>query len=128
MREFLRKVAVVALAGFLSVSSLMMLGAPVMAAKCGGAETSLIECGETAENGIDSLLLLAVRVLVILIGVLGVIGVVISGIQYMTARDDPAQMTKAKNRIIHIAIGLVAYAVMWAFLQWLLPGGILNGQ
>ena len=121
MREFLRKVAVVALAGFLS---LMMLGAPVMAAKCGGAETSLIECGETAENGIDSLLLLAVRVLVILIGVLGVIGVVISGIQYLTAGGNEAQVTKAKNRLLNVVIGLIAYGLMSMFLNWLVPGGI----
>ena len=123
MREFLRKVAVVALAGFLSVSSLVMLGAPVMAAKCGGAETSLIECEET-ENGIDSLLLLAVRVLVILIGVLGVIGVVISGIQYLTAGGNEAQVTKAKNRLLNVVIGLIAYGLMSMFLNWLVPGGI----
>ncbi len=124
MREFLRKVAVVALAGFLSVSSLVMLGAPVMAAKCGGAETSLIECGEEKENGIDSLLLLAVRVLVILIGVLGVIGVVISGIQYLTAGGNEAQVTKAKNRLLNVVIGLIAYGLMSMFLNWLVPGGI----
>ena len=122
MREFLRKVVVVALAGFLSVSSLVMFGAPVMAAKCGGAETSLIECGES--GGVDFLLLLVVRILVGLIGTLGVIGIVISGIQYLTAGGNEAQVTKAKNRLMNVVIGLIAYGLITVFLNWLIPGGI----
>ncbi len=60
------------------------------------------------------------------VGIAGTVGIVICGIQYMTAKDDAAQMTKAKNRLIQIIIGLVVYAVMWAFLQWLLPGGVIG--
>ena len=98
-----------------------------------GASTSILGGGgcmsdDGKGSSIFTVLNIALQVLTWGIGIAGTFGIVISGIQYMTARDDPAQMTKAKNRIIHIAIGLVAYAVMWAFLQWLLPGGILNGQ
>lgn len=60
------------------------------------------------------------------VGIAGTIGIVITGITYMTARDDVAQMTKAKNRLIQIIIGLAVYAVMWALLQWLLPGGVFG--
>ena len=59
-------------------------------------------------------------------GIAGTLGIVIAGITYMTAKDDVAQLTKAKNRLIQIIIGLAIYAVMWAFLQWLLPGGIFG--
>ena len=98
-----------------------------------GASTSILGGGgcmsdDGKGSSIFTVLNIALQVLTWGIGIAGTFGIVISGIQYMTARDDPARMTKAKNRIIHIAIGLVAYAVMWAFLQWLLPGGILNGQ
>lgn len=97
-----------------------------------GASVSILGNKCVSDDGsgssIFTVLNIALQVLTWGIGIAGTFGIVISGIQYMTARDDPAQMTKAKNRIIHIAIGLVAYAVMWAFLQWLLPGGILNGQ
>ena len=55
------------------------------------------------------------------------LGIVISGVQYLTARDNEAQMTKAKSRLINIVIGLAIYAVMWGFLQWILPGGIFRG-
>lgn len=61
------------------------------------------------------------------VGIAGTLGIVISGVQYLTARDNEQQMVKAKSRLVNIAIGLAAYAMMWALLQWLIPGGILNG-
>ena len=44
----------------------------------------------------------------------------------MTAKDNAGQMAAAKTRLIAIGIGLATYAVIWAFLQWLLPGGIFG--
>jgi len=37
-------------------------------------------------------------------------------------------MAAAKTRLVAIIIGLAVYAVMWAFLQWLLPGGIFGNS
>lgn len=78
------------------------------------------------QDGIFMVLNVLLSVLTWGIGIAGTLGIVISGIQYMTAKDDPVQMTKAKNRLIQIIIGLAIYAVMWAFLQWLLPGGVFG--
>ena len=61
------------------------------------------------------------------VGIAGTLGIVISGVQYLTARDNEQQMVKAKSRLVNIVIGLAAYAMMWALLQWLIPGGVLNG-
>ncbi len=59
------------------------------------------------------------------VGVGGVVGIVISGIQYLTARDNEAQAAKARRRILEVVIGLVVYAVMYVVLKFLLiPGGI----
>ena len=55
-----------------------------------------------------------------------VIGVTISGLTYVNAKDDVQKTTKAKRRIYEIVIGLVAYAVLYATLEFLLPGGNLN--
>lgn len=58
------------------------------------------------------------------IGVLAVFGFVISGIQYGVAQDNAQSVAAAKTRIINIIYGVVIFAVMFAMLQWLVPGGI----
>ncbi|MBR2587287.1 hypothetical protein IKE71_02855 [Candidatus Saccharibacteria bacterium] len=95
------------------------------AAKCGGVETALIDCGDDV-NGIWGILAMVLNVMIALVGVLGIAGIIIAGIQYITAAGDPAAMTKAKRRIIEVIIGLVSFGLMWTFLQWLIPGGILH--
>lgn len=54
------------------------------------------------------------------------IGMLISAITYMTAKDSPEKVIKAKKRILDIIIGLFMYAAMWSILSWLLPGGTFN--
>lgn len=73
-------------------------------------------------SGIKQLLKLVVKVLLYGIGAAAVIGVVVAGILYLTARDNEAQMAKAKTRLIEVAIGLVAWAMLFTLLQWLIPG------
>lgn len=97
--------------------------------ECGdnGVKTNLFgdQCVD-GENGIFMVLNVILQVLTWGVGIAGTLGIVVTGITYMTAKDDVTQMTKAKNRLIQIIIGLAVYAVMWAFLQWLLPGGIFG--
>ena len=80
----------------------------------------------SGEDGIFMVLNVILQVLTWGVGIAGTLGIVITGIQYMTAKDNAAQMEKAKHRLIQIVIGLAVYAVMWAFLQWLLPGGVFG--
>jgi hypothetical protein len=44
----------------------------------------------------------------------------------MTARDDPAQVSKARKRMIEIAIGLVAWVLIEVVVQFIIPNGNLN--
>ena len=76
--------------------------------------------------GVFTILNLILEILSIGIGILGVIGIMVVGIQYMTAADNEQQTAKAKRRIAEIIIGLIAYAILYAASQWLLPGGFLN--
>ena len=122
--------AAVAVAGLSFLTSLM---APAVFAEggCDGVKTSVLGengCMEGTEDGsaIFSVLNVVLTVLTYGVGIAGTIGIVIVGIQYMTAKDNAAQMAAAKTRLIAIVIGLAAYAVMWGFLQWLLPGGIFG--
>ena len=97
----------------------------IMAANCGGVDTALINCGAN-ENGIYAILALVINILTYGVGAAGVLGIVISGIQYMSSSGDPATMTKAKNRLVQVIIGLLCWGLLWAFLEWLIPGGVLN--
>lgn len=100
---------------------------PVFAAKCGGVETSLIIC-EDDEGGVWHILNLVLDIMSIGVGILGVVGILVAGIQYLTAKGNEDQTRKAKNRIFQIVIGLALYAVLFAVLEWLLPGGIISAQ
>ena len=81
-------------------------------------------CSNDSQNGIYVVLSIVLDVLMAGVGVAAVIGIAISGVQYLTAGGNEAQMVKAKNRIIQVVIGLVIWALMWAGLNWLVPGGL----
>lgn len=85
-----------------------------------GPETNILP----SDMDIMGLLKLVVSVLVYGLGVVAVLGIVIAGIQYMTARDSEAQVAAAKQRLYNVVIGLIAWAVMFAVLNWLIPGGV----
>ncbi len=78
--------------------------------------------------GVYTILNLVINILSIGIGLLAIIGVTIVGIQYLTAKDSTEQTKKAKNRMFEIVIGLIAYAALYAGIQFLLPGGFLNNS
>jgi hypothetical protein len=51
--------------------------------------------------------------------------VVVAGVLYTSAGSNSSQVQKAKTMITNTIIGVLAYAVMWAILEWLIPGGVL---
>ncbi|MBR3172823.1 Ig-like domain-containing protein [Candidatus Saccharibacteria bacterium] len=78
--------------------------------------------------GVYTILNLVLDIMTIGIGILGVLGIVIVGIKYMTAGGNEEQTRKAKRRLFEIVIGLILYVLLFAGLQWLLPGGRLNNN
>lgn len=75
--------------------------------------------------GIIEYLKLFINVLSGIVGVVIVIMITVGGIQYSAARDNPQAVAAAKGRIINAIIALVAYLFLFAFLQYLVPGGVL---
>ena len=73
--------------------------------------------------GIYTVLNLIIDILTIGIGIAATIGIAVSGITYLTARGNEERTTKAKRRIYNIVMGVAAYAVLWALLNWVLPDG-----
>jgi len=60
------------------------------------------------------------------VGVIVVAMIVTGGIQYSMAGNNPTALTAAKQRITNAIIAMVAFMLIYAFLQWLIPGGIFN--
>lgn len=63
----------------------------------------------------------------VVVGLLVVIGIISGGIMYSSSAGDPQKAAKAKDRITKAIVALVAFIFLWAFLEWLVPGGFLNG-
>ena len=51
--------------------------------------------------------------------------VVVGGVQYSASRDNPQAVQAAKSRITNAVIALVVYIFFYAFLQYIIPGGLL---
>lgn len=104
-------------------------GDSVPASETDGSETkagdNLPETSILPNNwDIETILKFILNLLVYGLGVAAVLGVIIAAIMYLTARDNEQQVAKAKTRLYEVVIGLVAWAVMFALLQWLIPGGV----
>ncbi|HSD56465.1 MAG TPA: pilin [Candidatus Saccharimonadales bacterium] len=66
-----------------------------------------------------------IKLLTWIVGIAVVISIVVGGIQFSSAGGDPGKAVAARKRITNSIIGLLAYLFLFAFLQWLLPGGIV---
>jgi hypothetical protein len=60
------------------------------------------------------------------VGVLGVAGIVYGAVLYTTAADKAEQTKKAIGIITNVVIGIIAYALMYLVLNFLIPGGIFT--
>ena len=119
----MRKKIILALT--LAVISTILLPKFVFAANCNGVDTTLIECNDgDGANGIWILIGTIINVLAVGILLVATIATIIVGVQYMTARDNPAQVGAAKKRLINMVIGLAAYAFMYVLFAFIIPGGI----
>ena len=58
------------------------------------------------------------------VGIVVVATIITGGIQYTLAGDSPEATSKAKQRITNGLIALVAYLLIFTFVQWLIPGGV----
>lgn len=87
------------------------------------------ECldGIEANCGIMEYVIIIINILSAVVGVIVVIMIVIGGIQYSTARDNPQGVAAARERIINALLALVSYLAITAFLQWVVPGGVFSG-
>jgi hypothetical protein len=58
------------------------------------------------------------------VGIVVVTVIIIGGIQYSIAGDNSTATKAARDRIMNGLIALFAFMLIFAFLQWLVPGGV----
>lgn len=105
-------ILVVILAGFLAPSG----HAIGMVENFAAGETQML---------LDKYLNPFVGFLSVIAGVVIVISIIVGGIQYSSAGSDPNKVSAAKKRITNALVSLVAFIFLVAFLQWIIPGGLL---
>lgn len=59
-----------------------------------------------------------------IVGIVCVVMIAVWGIQYTIARDNPQTTATARLRLVQTVIALVSYLFVYAFLQWVVPGGV----
>lgn len=77
-------------------------------------------------SAIWGILLLILNILTAGVGILAVAGIVYGSVLYASAADRADQTKKAKEIILNVVIGLIAYGLMFGFLNFLIPGGIFT--
>lgn len=84
-----------------------------------------LEFGESGSK-IFEYLQTGVNLLTALAGLAITGSVIFAGIQYSAAGGNPQATSKAKTRIINAFVALLALVFLFAFFQWLVPGGIFG--
>jgi len=86
-------------------------------------KTNIINVG-CGSDAIMKLLGLLLDIMTAGVGIVAVGGIAYGSLLYTTAGGSQEQVKKAIGIIQNVIIGLVAYVSLYAFLQFLLPGGI----
>jgi hypothetical protein len=81
---------------------------------------------KTEDVGIKCLFVEIITFLSIGVGIAVVAGIAVGGVTYSLAQGNPAGAQKGITIITNAIVGLVLYLLMFALLQFLIPGGILS--
>lgn len=68
----------------------------------------------------------AIKLFSLSFGLIAVISIILGGINYSTSEGDPQKAASAKSRITNTIIAIFAYLFLYAFLQFLIPGGAFH--
>ncbi len=115
----------------ISVSTSAFTSSVGAAVECGGVPTSLIQCpdndGTVEGSGLWSILIMTINVLSAGVAVLALAGIIYGSVLYTSAGGNQEQVKKAMGIITNVVVGIIAYALMFSLLNFLIPGGLFNG-
>ena len=68
-----------------------------------------------------------INALTAIVGLAVAAGIIFGAIQVSSSAGDPQKAMNGKNHIRNALLGLLAYILLYAFLQFIIPGGRFNG-
>jgi hypothetical protein len=124
MKKMIQKLTLISVLAA-SAINLAVATVPASAFDCKN-DTSIIkvDCDDKG-SGIGGILQLVLTILTAGVAIAAIAGISIAAFTYTTAGGNEEKVKKSKDRILQIVIGLLVYGIMWAALQWLIPGGVL---
>ena len=90
---------------------------------CKSAET---ETTDVKKTGIYLFLIWVLNIMTAGVGVAAVGALIYAGVLYASAGGGSEQIVKSKKIITDVVIGIVAYALMFLVINWLVPGGVIG--
>jgi len=106
------------------------------AAKCGDNQVAVsipingqncIDKGDKVENNvIITWLSTIIKFLTVGVGIAATGGVVYGGFLYMSAQGNAGRTQKGVATILNAIIGVVLYALLFAIINFIIPGGVLK--
>lgn len=126
MKKIITSLALVmALGGIGGIS----FATPALAATCGQVKTSIdygCKASDTGANSVTSLLLTIINFLAVGVGIAVVGGIVFGALQYTSANGNASQAQQGITVITNAVIGLVLFILMYAIINFLVPGGLFT--
>lgn len=96
---------------------------------CGTAQTSInfgCKSGDTGADVITSMMVTVVNFIAAGVGIAVVGGIVWGALRYASANGNAAQAQQGVTVIVNAVIGLVLFILMYALVNFLVPGGVLS--
>src|SRR5690606_28092694 len=89
------------------------------------ADNATCQSDTNCQNIFDKYLTPFVRFLSAAVGIVVVAAVIFGGIQFSTSGGDPQKVANAKKHVANAIIALLAYILLFAFLNFIIPGGLV---
>ena len=121
--------AILSLVIMMSFGLVAAMASPTQALECSVLPSDLCSSAETTpstaqDSVVWDLLTLILNILTAGAAIAAVGGIVYGAVLYTSAGGSQEQVKKARGIFVNVAIGVVAFASMYALLQWLIPGGV----
>jgi hypothetical protein len=116
------KIKKLSILAFVQLLFLALVSGSALAADCaGGNATSCLSDGKPGQ--VLKLLEVGLNFLAGAIFLGAVIMLTVAGIEYTSSNGNPQKVESAKKKIYNVLIGLAAFIFLYAFVEWLIPGG-----
>ena len=138
----MKKISAAILGPVLAIALVLGFTAPASAqtdqktVKCGNDQVAIgvsingnncVDKGTTVENNVIFVWLSSIiKFLTVGVGIAATGGVVFGGFLYLTAQGNASKTQKGIATIINALIGILMYALAFAIINFLVPGGILK--